>query len=135
MALDLAEIFVAGAGRAILGDQLLHQVVDRLEVRRLRGGVPGRHAEDVVAGARLLLGRTRQHQLVALRGDEVDRDLDLLLVRPFAAELGQGVVGARHPMVPEADGELARRGCLQEAAPRQPCLLHVVLPRSNVSRC
>src|SRR3974390_3278615 len=35
---------------------------------------------DVVRGARLLFGRTGQHQLVAPRGDELDRDLDLLLL-------------------------------------------------------
>ena len=40
-------------------------------------------------------------------GDVVDRNLDLLLGGPFVDEIGRGLVGAGHPVVPEADRELA----------------------------
>ena len=68
---------------------------------------PGRERQDVVTAARLRLGGDRQELLVALRRDVVDRDLDLFLRRPFLDERGAGVVGARHPVIPEADRELA----------------------------
>jgi len=109
VALHLAEIFVACADGAVLLDQRLHQIIDRLEAFGLGCGIPGGHSQNVVPGMRLLLGRAGQHQLVTLRGDEVDGHLDLLSIRPFMAELGQRVVGARDPMVPEPDGQLTRR--------------------------
>ena len=70
---------------------------------------PGRHGEDVVAGLGLRLGGDGQQQLVALRGDEVDRDFDLFLLRPFLDERFRRLVRAGHPVIPEADRELAGR--------------------------
>ena len=45
--------------------------------------------QRVVAGAGLRLGRLGQQQLVADRGDEVDLDVDLVLLRPGLALLAQ----------------------------------------------
>ena len=63
----------------------LHDVVDRLEVAGMLLRPPGRQREDVVAGLGLRLGGDGQQVLVALRGDVVDLDLDLLLGGPFLA--------------------------------------------------
>src|SRR5262249_58156193 len=62
---------------------------------------------NVMTRSRLRLGGDGQQVLVALPGDVIDRDLDLLLGRPFLAQRARGLVGARHPMVPEADREPA----------------------------
>jgi hypothetical protein len=42
-----------------------------------------------VAGAGLSFRRGGQRQLVALAGDEVDREIDFLAVGPFTAQLGE----------------------------------------------
>ena len=107
--LRLGEIFDRRVDGAVELDQRLHHVVDRLEQVRAISRLPARQGEDVVAGLGLRLRRDRQQQLVALRRDVVDLDLDLLLRRPFLDQRLGGVVGARHPMVPEADRELAGR--------------------------
>ena len=106
-ALVLAEILDGAVDRAILLDQRLHDVVDGLQVQRLVLRPPGRHGQDVVAGFRLRLGGDGQQVLEALRGDVVDLHLDLLLGRPFLNQGFRGLVGAGHPVVPEADRELA----------------------------
>ena len=95
------------AGRAVLLDQRLHDVVHRHELIWVSGTIPAPERQDVVARPRLRLGGRGQDQLVALRCDEVDLQVDLLLLGP---RLGHGLgalVGARHPMVPQADRELA----------------------------
>src|SRR5258708_27149183 len=69
--------------------------------------LPIRHLHDVVPRSRLLLGRDRQEILVTLRGDVVDADVDPLLGRPFIAQLGQRIISAWDPMVPETDAQLA----------------------------
>jgi hypothetical protein len=89
--------------RAVELDQLGHDVVDRLEPVGLIGRLPGRKGENVVAGARLGLGRDGQQVLVADRGDVVDREFDLLLGGPFLAQGLRCLVGARNPMIPESD--------------------------------
>src|SRR6266508_988238 len=66
------------------------------------GRLPTRELEDVMTRSRLRLGRNGQQVLVALRGDVVDRDLDLVLRPPFLAKRLRRVVGAGHPVVPEA---------------------------------
>jgi hypothetical protein len=58
----------------------------------------------------LRLGRAGQQQLVALRGDEIDLDLDLLLGGPFVDQRLGRIVGVGYPMVPESQRELA--GCV-----------------------
>ena len=72
-------------------------------------GCQRREGQDVVAGLRLRLGGDGQQVLVALRGDVVDLDVDLVLVGPFLAQSLGGVVAAGHPVVPEADRQLAGR--------------------------
>ena len=145
MAVLLPEIFDRGARLAVFADQCRHQIVGRLPHIRLCRGVPARLADDVVPGAGLTLRGAHQHQLVALAGDEIDREFDLLLRGPFAAELFEHVVGAWHPMVPDRNAELARgvgaaherrtgQGCgrrraLHEGPPRQPSRFHPLLPR------
>ena len=138
-AVRACEILDRRIDRAVLLDQLGHDVVDRLEALGVRRRLPGREGEDVVAGSRLRFGGDGQQVLVALRGDVVDRDLDLLLLGPFVAQRGRRVVGAGHPVVPEADRQLAggvgaahmrhrdrRRGgcCRQETTTRHPALEH-----------
>ena len=104
----LPEIFGAGIDRPVLLDELGHDIVDRFEVRGMARRVPRRQLHDVVPGPGLRLGGGGQQILVAVRGDEIDRDVDLFLVGPFAAELFQGAVSARHPMIPEPDRQPSR---------------------------
>ena len=98
-----AEVLDQGRNRAVRGDQVLHHIIDRLEFLRLVGRPPGREGQHVVTGLRLRLGGDRQQVLVALRGDVVDLDLDLFFRGPLVAHLGEHVVAARDPVVPEAD--------------------------------
>ena len=138
-AVRACEIFDRRIDLAVELDQLGHDVVDRLEMVGVRLRLPGREGEDVVPGSRLRFGGDGQQVLVALRGDVVDRDLDLVLLAPFLAQRLRGIVGAGHPMVPEADRQLAggvgaahirhrdRRGgggCRQETASRHLALEH-----------
>ena len=92
---------------AVLLDERVHHVVERLELARVGEAVPGGVRQDVVTGARLRLRHDRPHVLVALAGDVVDLDVDLLLLAPVLAELGQRVVRPRDPVVPEAERERA----------------------------
>ena len=60
-----------------------------------------------MAGTRLRFGRDGEKVLVTLRGNVVDRDLDLLLGRPLVHQRCGGIVGAGHPMIPEPEGQFA----------------------------
>ena len=102
-AVDLAEILDRGVDRPVLLDERRHDVVDRFEQVGVLRRQKGRKGQDVMAGPRLRFGRRGQEDLAALGGYEVDGDVDLLLGGPFLDELARGVVGARHPMVPEAN--------------------------------
>src|SRR5262249_2694209 len=55
-AVGAGEVFDGGVHRAVLLDELGHDLVDRLEVLGVRLRLPGREGENVVAGARLRLG-------------------------------------------------------------------------------
>ena len=78
-----AEILDRGVDLAVLLDEIAHDVVDRLELLGVALRLPGREGQDVVAGLRLRFGGDGQQVLVALRGDVVDLDLDLLLLAPL----------------------------------------------------
>ena len=108
LAVDLAEIFDRGVDGAVVLDQLIHEVVDRDQLIGIARRQEGVLRENVVTRLRLRFGRGGQQQLVALRGDEVDLDVDLFLVGPFLDQRLGGAVGVGHPMVPEAHGQLAR---------------------------
>ena len=82
-------------------------VVERLEQALVDVNVPVAMRHDVVAGAGLRFGRGCQLVFLALRGDVVDVDIDLILLAPFLAELIEGLVGAGNPMVPAAQSESA----------------------------
>ena len=82
LAVGLAEVLDRRVDRAVLLDQLRHDVVDRLQVAGMVRRLPGRERQDVVARLRLRLGGDGQQVLVALRGDVVDLNLDLLLLAP-----------------------------------------------------
>ena len=76
------------------------------------------HVDDIVAALGLRLGSDRQQEFIPLAGDIVDRDVDLFLLGPLVDQGLGGVVGAGHPMIPQADGQLAgsagrahERGC------------------------
>src|SRR5262249_57759963 len=60
---------------------------------------------DVVARLGLRFGSQRQQQLVALTGDVVDLDVDLLAIGPFLDDGGLHIIGAGHPMVPHPDAQ------------------------------
>ncbi len=109
LAIDFAEIFDGAVHGAVLLDQRLHDVVHRHELVGVARRQPGREGEDVVARLGLRLGGSGQQQLVALRGDEVDVDLDLLLGRPLVDQSLGRIVGLGHPMVPQRQRELASR--------------------------
>jgi hypothetical protein len=101
------EIFDGFVDGAVLLDQLRHDIVDGLQALRATMRLPTRERHDVMAGPRLLLGGDGQEVLVTLRGDVVDLHLDLVLRPPFLAQRRRCIVGARHPVVPEAHVELA----------------------------
>ncbi|MEY9291245.1 hypothetical protein ABH979_004319 [Bradyrhizobium ottawaense] len=103
----LTEIFDGAVHLTVLLEERLHDVVERLEILRIGLRPPARHLEDVVTGLGLGFGRGGQLDLLVVAGDVVDGDFDLLLRGPFIDEIGGGLVGARHPMVPEADREFA----------------------------
>ena len=69
---------------------------------------PAGERQDVVARLGLRFGGPGQQELVALGGDEVDRNVDLLLLRPLLDQGLGGVVGVGDPVIPQADGQLAR---------------------------
>ena len=107
-AVDLAEILDRGVDGAVLLDQRLHDVVDRhqlIGIARRQEGVLG---ENVVTRLRLRFRGRGQQQLVALRGDEVDLDVDFFLFGPFLDQRFGRSVGVGHPMVPEAHGQFTR---------------------------
>ena len=106
-AFDLGQIFGDRADRAILLHQAVGDVVERLQHVLVNSDVPVAVGHDVVAGAGLGFGRRGQLVLFALRGDVVDLDLAIVLGTPFVAELGERVVGAGYPMVPDAERERA----------------------------
>src|SRR5262249_28204090 len=62
---------------------------------------------NVMTRSRLRLGGDGQQVLVALPGDVIDRDPALLLAPPSLARRAGGLVAARPPRAPEADGEPA----------------------------
>src|SRR4030088_3079852 len=57
----------------------------------------------------LRLRRGGELVLIALRRDVVDLHLDLVLLTPGVAQLGERVVGPGHPMVPAAEAQCAGR--------------------------
>ena len=103
----LAEIFHGAVDGAVLLDQWFHDVVHGLKQFCLGMRPPCRHRKDIVTGFRLAFGGNGQLNLVALAGDVIDRNLDLLLFGPLIDQIGTGLVGAGDPVVPEADGEFA----------------------------
>ena len=109
MPVDLAKILATRGGLTELRDLLVDEIVDRLEIVGLPGGVPGLEAQDVVAGSCLCLRRAGKGELVAVGGDQIKGEIDLLLVRPFAAELLQDLARTGDPMVPKAHAQLAGR--------------------------
>ena len=106
-AVVLGEILGDRTDRAGLGRERLDHLVERLEHGAMHLDLPGAVRHDVVTGARLRFRARGQDVLVALRGDVVDRHLNLVGLAPLVAQLGQRVVGAGHPMVPDAQRELA----------------------------
>src|SRR5689334_21040625 len=68
-------------------------------------GFPSRERKNVVAGSCLPLGLNGQKIFEAVRGDVVDLNVDLFLLAPFLTQLGQGVVGPGHPVIPKAKGQ------------------------------
>ncbi len=106
-AFDLGQIFGDRADRAVLRGELGDDVVERLQHVLVNTHVPVAMRHDVVTGAGLGFGRRGQLVLLALRGDVVDLDLAIVLGAPLIAKLGEGVVGAGHPMVPDAERQRA----------------------------
>ena len=71
--------------------------------------------QDIVSGSGLRLGGNRQVELVALRGDEIEADIDLVLVSPLSRQTFPRFVTARYPVIPETDLERASgRGAMDE---------------------
>src|SRR5205814_9983720 len=108
-AFDLGEILGDRTDRAILLGQFADDVIHWLKHVLVYADVPVAVGHDVVAGAGLRFGGRGQFVLFTLRGDVVDLDLAIVLGAPFVAKLGQGVVGAGHPVVPHAERQRARR--------------------------
>ena len=104
---DLGEIFGDRADRAVFLDERVDDVVKRLKHVLVDADVPVAMRHDVVTGAGLGLCRRGQFVLFALRGDVVDLHLAIVLGAPLVAELGQRVIGAGHPMVPNAERQRA----------------------------
>ena len=106
-AVDFGEIFGDRADRAVLLDQGIHYVVERLKHTAMNVDAPVAVRHDVMTGAGLGFCSRGELILLALRRDVIDVNFDVVLLTPFVAQLGQGIVRARHPMVPAAERELA----------------------------
>src|SRR5208283_5173175 len=95
------------ADRTILLNQAVNDVVEWLKHRLVYPDVPVAMRHNVVASAGLRFGGSGELVLLALRGDEVDMNVDFVLRAPLVAELDQRFVSAGHPVVPNAQGERA----------------------------
>jgi hypothetical protein len=103
VALDLAQILDGAVDLAVLLDEVVHHIVDRLQLVGVCLRLPGRERQDVVARLGLRLRGDGDEVLVALRGDVVDLNLDLLLsahssVRDCVALLAPGTQWSQKPI-------------------------------------
>ena len=109
MAVLVGEVFHHVRLLAVMPDRRVHEVVERLQLVGVGRRRPRDRLQDVVPGLRLRFGGEGQLELVALGGDEVDGDVDLVLLRPLVADRLHGLVRARDPVVPESDRQLPGR--------------------------
>jgi len=103
LSLELGQILDARLERPIAGDDVADEVVDGLQRERVLRGFPVGELHDVVARSGLRFGRDREQQLVTLRGDEVDLDVDLFLLSPLwmilsATSFAPGTQWSHKPM-------------------------------------
>ena len=84
-----------------------NDIVNRLQPVGVCVHIPVVERQRVVPCARLCLGGLCDRDLVAVRGDVVDRHLNLVLVRPLINLLRHCIISLRDPVVPEADVQLA----------------------------
>ena len=120
LAVEPREIFDRRVDLAVLLGQLGHDVVDRLETAGVRLRLPGREREDVVAGTRLRLGGDGEQVLVALRGDVVDRDFDLILLRPTPRTSPWWCCWRPEPSGPRSRSTVCPRHARRERRARRP---------------
>ena len=96
-------------------DEAGGDITDRFETARISAGLSIRQMQDIVSGSGLRLGGNRQVELVALRGDKIEADIDLVLVPPLSRQTFPRLITTRHPVIPETDIErAARRGAVHE---------------------
>ena len=106
----LGEILGRRTDRTILLDELIDDIVDRLEQPLMHLNVPVAMRHDVVTGAGLCFGGCGQLVLLPLRGNVVDTYFDFVLLAPFVAELGERIIRAGHPVIPAAECQFT--GCV-----------------------
>ena len=109
VALGFTKILDRRIHGAVLLDQRLHDVVDRLEIAGIVGRQPACQVHDVVAHPGLCLGGDRHQELTADVVDIVDLDLDLFPGRPFLDQRFACGVGTGHKVVPNGERQPARR--------------------------
>src|SRR5262249_1392391 len=107
-AIYLSEILGRRTDRAILLDELIDHIVDRLEHLLMHLNVPVAMRHDVVTSAPPPFGAPAP--LLPLRGNIVDTYFDLVLLAPFVAELGERIIRAGHPVIPAAECQFT--GCV-----------------------
>jgi hypothetical protein len=90
-------------------DQRGSDFMERLKQFRVDADVPIPVRHNVVPRTGLRLGGGRQLVLLALRGDEIDPHLDIVFCSPFIAERRKCLVGAGHPMIPNAKRQASGR--------------------------
>ena len=103
----LAEVSDRVVYFAVLLDKGIHDVVHGLKQIGIGVWPPGVHRQNVMARFGLSFRGCGQDELVALARDVIDRNLDLFLRSPLIDEIGRGLVGAGHPVIPKAQRQLA----------------------------
>jgi hypothetical protein len=94
-------------------DERIHDVVHGRQLVGILLGGPLVEGQDVVPAPRLRLGGLREDHLVAGGGDEVDRNVDLVLGSPLVDQALQHRIGRRNPVIPNTHRQLAGSGgCL-----------------------
>jgi hypothetical protein len=94
---------------AILFENGLHYVVNRLKQLGKTVGLPCRLTQYVVTRLRLCFGLAGQEKLVALARDVINLNLNFFSLSPFSNKIRRTLVRSGDPVIPETYGQLAGR--------------------------
>jgi hypothetical protein len=113
---DHSKIFVGTSQLAVLGNQPLHEVVNRIETLGVLLYSPLVERIDIMPGPGLCLGCPGDDEI---RGQKIKLHVDLVLLGPGTDQFSHCVVAGRYPMVPQRETELTGRACRADVHERQ----------------